>query len=359
VQQERYFVWDGLSIAEERTTPGGAPYKKFYQQGVVYDFSVGPTFASDPTGTHTKFYYTRDHLGSVREVTAEDGTLVCRYEYDPYGTATRHLPYASDPAPSPVPDFESDFLFTGHLYHKQSGLYLAPYRAYDPALGRWLSREPLGLDGPNLYHYVFGDPINGVDPTGLQTQELLNPNTGRPFADGIANDSPTKMVGPGSTPYTRALAHTLALNIVTNTIPVGRMAQLGSGLVKAAAGRVVTSNCAQALSKSLIPKIGGRLPINSKFAGLIHPSGVPFTARGFPDFSSFAKAQVQVKGLTGNYAKDAAMANQAVGLKVTPTDYVWHHVEDGLTMQLVPKAIHNATRHTGGAAVIRNGGFDL
>jgi hypothetical protein len=52
------------------------------------------------------------------------------------------------------------------------------------------------------------------------------------------------------------------------------------------------------------------------------------------------------------------MANQAVGLSKTPTGYVWHHVEDGLTMQLVPQDIHNAARHTGGSAVIRNGGFD-
>ena len=52
------------------------------------------------------------------------------------------------------------------------------------------------------------------------------------------------------------------------------------------------------------------------------------------------------------------MANQAVGLSSTPDGYVWHHVEDGKTMQLVPQDIHSQVGHTGGAAVIRNGGFD-
>ncbi|WP_405237918.1 HNH endonuclease [Lentisalinibacter orientalis] len=45
-----------------------------------------------------------------------------------------------------------------------------------------------------------------------------------------------------------------------------------------------------------------------------------------------------------------------MGLDRTPSGYVWHHVEDGRTMQLIPQDIHNAARHTGGAAVIRHGG---
>ncbi|WP_413793943.1 MULTISPECIES: two-partner secretion domain-containing protein [unclassified Pseudomonas] len=100
--------------------------------------------------------------------------------------------------------------------------------------------------------------------------------------------------------------------------------------------------------------INGRKPINSQYAGATHPSGVKFNEQGFPDFSPYAKAQVDIKGLTGNYAKDAAMANKSVGIKSTPKGYVWHHVENAKTMLLIPKDIHNAARHTGGAAVLRN-----
>ena len=107
-----------------------------------------------------------------------------------------------------------------------------------------------------------------------------------------------------------------------------------------------------------VPKIGDRKPINSRYAGQNHPSGVKFNERGFPDFSPHAKAEVELSGLTGNYAKDAAAANRAVELDRTPDGYVWHHVEDGRTMQLVPRDIHNAARHTGGAAVIRHGDGD-
>lgn len=102
--------------------------------------------------------------------------------------------------------------------------------------------------------------------------------------------------------------------------------------------------------------VGGGKPINSQYAGQTHPSGVKFNERGFRGFSPHARAQVELDGLTGNYAKDALAANKAVGLDRTPSGYVWHHVEDGRTMQLIPQDIHNAARHTGGAAVIRHGG---
>jgi hypothetical protein len=110
--------------------------------------------------------------------------------------------------------------------------------------------------------------------------------------------------------------------------------------------------------EEVVGTINGRIPINSKHAGGEHPSGVDFSKKGFPNFRPYAVAQVEVEGLTGKYDEDAAMANQAAGLAKTPDGLVWHHVEDGKTMQLVPQDIHDAARHTGGAAIIRNGGTD-
>ena len=73
-----------------------------------------------------------------------------------------------------------DFTFTGHYYHARSGLFLAPYRAYNPTIGRWLSRDPIGYRGGlNLYAYVKNDPTNLLDPLGLryydccETQKFL------------------------------------------------------------------------------------------------------------------------------------------------------------------------------------------
>jgi RHS repeat-associated protein len=61
-----------------------------------------------------------------------------------------------------------DFNFTGLYRHSASNLDLAVYRAYDPNLGRWLSRDPIAENGGvNLYGYAANDPLRFVDPFGL------------------------------------------------------------------------------------------------------------------------------------------------------------------------------------------------
>ncbi|GMU38970.1 MAG: hypothetical protein AMXMBFR22_31610 [Phycisphaerae bacterium] len=56
-------------------------------------------------------------------------------------------------------------------------------RWYDPAIGRFLQRDPIGITGGlNVYEYVFSCPAAGVDPTGL-TSSLNHPEAGAVFAD--------------------------------------------------------------------------------------------------------------------------------------------------------------------------------
>jgi RHS repeat-associated protein len=103
-------------------------------------------------------YYHRDHLGSVRAVTDTAGTVKAGYAYDPYGRRTVLSGHADD----------SVFGYTGHYVHSATGLALAPYRAYDAEIGRWLSRDPIGeRSGINLYGYVGNNPISYIDPLGL------------------------------------------------------------------------------------------------------------------------------------------------------------------------------------------------
>jgi RHS repeat-associated protein len=84
-----------------------------------------------------------------------------------------------------------DFAFTGHYYHARSGLYLALYRAYNPAIGRWLSRDPIGeKNGTNLFEYVSNNPINHWDPLGLRDYSALETQRILAAAYGDAVEGP-------------------------------------------------------------------------------------------------------------------------------------------------------------------------
>lgn len=90
------------------------------------------------------------------------GTVVARYDYDPYGRSTTVL--GTTP---------TDFNFTGLYRHGKSNLDLATYRAYDPDLGRWLSRDPIAEKGGlNLYDYAGNNATNGVDRSGLFVEPI-------------------------------------------------------------------------------------------------------------------------------------------------------------------------------------------
>lgn len=89
---------------------------------------------------------------------------------------------------------------------------------------------------------------------------------------------------------------------------------------------------------------------NKDFAGKTHPdTGIPFDKNGFADFSGVATKTVNVPH-TGTRT-DVDAANRAAGFVKTPEGMVWHHHQDGRTMQLVPREIHQGTGHTGSKGI--------
>src|SRR5262249_16117954 len=57
-----------------------------------------------------------------------------------------------------------------------TSLYYYGYRYYAPWMGRWLSPDPVGpKDDLNLYQFVLGDPVNLIDPDGLESAPQKRP----------------------------------------------------------------------------------------------------------------------------------------------------------------------------------------
>jgi RHS repeat-associated protein len=56
----------------------------------------------------------------------------------------------------------------GQYYDQETGLHYNYFRYYDPTTGRYVTPDPIGLEGGiNLWPYVAGNPLNWIDPDGL------------------------------------------------------------------------------------------------------------------------------------------------------------------------------------------------
>ncbi len=99
-----------------------------------------------------------DNQGSVRlVVNAETGDVAQRLDYDSFGRVLRDT----------NPGFQP-FGFQGGLYDPDTGLVEFGCRWYDAETGRWISKDPILLEGGwNVYAFCDNDPVNRMDPSGL------------------------------------------------------------------------------------------------------------------------------------------------------------------------------------------------
>ena len=106
-----------------------------------------------------EYFYNADALGTTISVTGADGGAVNTYSYDPWGKVL-----------SSNEGIANDFTFVGGygLMQNDSGTYFVRARNYDPQTGRWISPDPIGIEGGyNIYYYCSNNPILFVDISGF------------------------------------------------------------------------------------------------------------------------------------------------------------------------------------------------
>lgn len=66
--------------------------------------------------------------------------------------------------------FKYNLRFAGQVFDGQAGLHDNYFRDYDPATGRYVQSDPVGLRGGSYstYAYAGGNPISSIDPLGLE-----------------------------------------------------------------------------------------------------------------------------------------------------------------------------------------------
>jgi len=151
-----------------RTDSDGLPLIEAVAAGASRNY-----ISYDPNGTPIAIrtangqtqYYAEDGLGSTVALINQAGTQTADYTYDPNGEVTVTSP-TNDPIITINP-----FRYAGGTYDYSSGLIKFGQRWYDPNTGRFTQQDSLEtLADPsraNRYEYAASNPINYVDPTGM------------------------------------------------------------------------------------------------------------------------------------------------------------------------------------------------
>ncbi len=129
--------------------------------------------------TDTVYYYHTDHLGTPRVMTNSSGTVAWRAAFHAFG-------YGEVDASSTITD---NLRFPGQYFDAETNLHYNWNRYYDPRTGRYLTPDPIGLEGgidpyvyvdtvgkplrnePNLFVYTNNNPVNYIDAEGLQAHQ--------------------------------------------------------------------------------------------------------------------------------------------------------------------------------------------
>ena len=146
--ETRYITVGGTVLAEMDASNNITAY---------YVYGMGLISKVTPQGA--AYYYHYDNLGSTIAITDSSGNIINKYAYDAFGKVLSQVEGVANP-----------FKYVGAfgVMDEGNGLLYMRARYYDPATGRFISKDPIGwAGGLNLYAYTGNNPVNRIDPTGL------------------------------------------------------------------------------------------------------------------------------------------------------------------------------------------------
>ncbi len=155
------FIWQGDRLIAEET---GDDYRSYLYE----PDSFRPLALSEGQGPEQSqvYYYHLDHLGTPQEMTTASGDIVWSATYRAYGSVVK----------KDIAIVQNPLRFQGQYYDPETGLHYNRHRYYNPANGRFMTPDPIGLAGGlNNYQYV-SNPTGWVDPLGVACVPKNEPN---------------------------------------------------------------------------------------------------------------------------------------------------------------------------------------
>ncbi|MEN5160723.1 RHS repeat domain-containing protein [Achromobacter spanius] len=129
-----------------------------------YDIEQDPlwTTSPEPDAVDALAWYQCDHLGTPQELTDAHGEIVWSAQYKAWGVAKEAISTAARAA-----GIRNSIRFQGQYWDHETGLHYNRHRYYDPEIGRFIAKDPVGFAGGlNVYQYA-DNPVEWVDPLGL------------------------------------------------------------------------------------------------------------------------------------------------------------------------------------------------
>ena len=126
-----------------------------------------------------------DQIGTVKAIATSDGYLIQHIAYDSFGNV---LELRGEELGLPIG-------FAGGVRDRHLGLIRFGHRDYDPTIGRFTAPDPLGDTGGDhdLWEYCVDDPVNAVDPKGLQEQPATDED---PSSNGFWDEAKDFLTPP-------------------------------------------------------------------------------------------------------------------------------------------------------------------
>jgi len=155
---QTWTAYDGTNPYADFNSSATLKQRYLYGPGVVNGTVVDELLART-SSVGTTAWYLPDKLGSVRDIVSTSGSALDHIVYDSFGNVVTES----------IPSNGDRFKFTGMEYDSATGQYYDQARYYHSATGTFSSQDPSEFNGgdANLYGYVWNNPTNLTDPTGL------------------------------------------------------------------------------------------------------------------------------------------------------------------------------------------------
>lgn len=165
--------WQAIETRTDGTASSNVTSQTVWSAAYTNAVVLQDTYSAGVIQPNSRLYFLQDanwNTTAIAGLSRSSWQVIQRYVYSPYGTVTTldagWMPQGTPPGISN--------LYQGMTLDPVTGLYYARNRNYSPSLGRWINQDPAGfINGANTYQFVMSNPVNAVDPWGLENHHII------------------------------------------------------------------------------------------------------------------------------------------------------------------------------------------